>query len=582
MKKVARIFILLALTIILFVTAFAESNTYENDDGNYVYEFDRRGKVVLTKYNGFREELTLPEVIGNNYSVNSISHAFRYNYAIKVINIPDSISAINDMAFSNVYQLKTINIGAGVSFIGESPFVYSYKIENVNVSKDNQWFTDVDGVLFSKDMKRLVYYPVGRSETSYTIPDGVEVISEYAFYQEDDLVEIILPDTLTEIEDDAFNGCSSLKEIVFPSSLVTLGERSFDNCMALESIFFSKSIEKIGGSSFANSPILKNIEVDKENPVYFVDDGVLYSDHGSVLVIYPAGKGNEFVVPDGVTQIGTSAFSSAKALEKVTFPSSLTIIDKMAFYNCAALKDVVIPEGVTYIGNQAFDYCKSLTEVIIPRSVTTLGRSSFADCDSLKKVTYFKNVADNEAFIRNSRDLQKIVIYYDDVLPDDWFAPYTSFMYQTGMMKGVSSSDFDPSSNITYAQAITLAARIHAKFHCPEEVFVQSEIWYQVYLDYCIKNNLIKEGEIENLNAPIPREEFVRLVDVMPQSEYEIMNSNILPNDTEDASVVKFYKAGICVGSDENNTFFSTNLITRAEVSAIVSRMLDKTLRIKV
>ena len=450
------------------------------------------------------------------------------------------------------------------------------------MSEDNQWFTDVDGVLFSKDMKRLVYYPVGRSETSYTIPDGVEVISHHAFYQEDDLVEIILPDTLIEIESEAFNACMSLKEIVFPKSLVTLGEHSFRNCMGLESIFFSKSIEKIGESSFSNCPKITTIDVDEENPIYFEENGVLYSDYGSVLVLYPAGKGTEFVVPNGVRQIDTSAFSYAKTLEKVVLPSSLTTIHKLAFYNCTALKDVVIPEGVTYIGNQAFDCCKSLTEVIIPRSVTTLCRSSFSFCDSLTKVTYFSKVANNEAFINNNHEIQKIVIYYYDVSAYDWFAPYTSFMYETGMMRGVSNVHFDPSGNITYAQTIALAARIHAKFHYPKKEFIQSGKWYQVYLDYCLKNKLIKEGEIENFDAPISREEFVRLVDVMPQAEYERINLNIFPKDTDDASVMKFYRAGICIGSDENNTFFANSFITRAEVSAIVSRMLDKTLRIKV
>ena len=159
MKKVARTFILFALAIMFSVTAFAALGIYlgkdENDDGNYVYELDKQGNAILTQYNGRKkEEITLPQVIGGYYRVTAVSHAFlRYNYKLKVVNIPDSITAINDKAFSNAYGLETVNIGAGVKSIGESPFLYASKVENVNVSEDNQWFTDVDGVLFSKDMK---------------------------------------------------------------------------------------------------------------------------------------------------------------------------------------------------------------------------------------------------------------------------------------------------------------------------------------------------------------------------------------------------------------------------------------------
>lgn len=113
------------------------------------------------------------------------------------------------------------------------------------------------------------------------------------------------------------------------------------------------------------------------------------------------------IIPNSVTTIGESVFSSCSALEKITIPSSVTSIGNFAF-SSTNLKSVVIPDSVTVIANSlfvgsnlvtvtlgdsvtsievnAFRNCSSLTAITIPDSVTSIGASAFRDCSSLSRI----------------------------------------------------------------------------------------------------------------------------------------------------------------------------------------------------
>ena len=74
----------------------------------------------------------------------------------------------------------------------------------IEVSPESPYYTVVDGVVFTKDVKTLVYYPEGLENTSYTIRDGVETIGAGAFYGNMKLTEVIMPNTVTLIQQKAF------------------------------------------------------------------------------------------------------------------------------------------------------------------------------------------------------------------------------------------------------------------------------------------------------------------------------------------------------------------------------------------
>lgn len=89
-----------------------------------------------------------------------------------------------------------------------------------------------------------------------------------------------------------------------------------------------------------------------------------------VLIKY-TGSGGAVTIPEGVTEIGDTAFIGCTSLASVTIPSSVTKIGQSAFASCEGLTSITIPSGVTEIGDNAFVWCTSLT------SITEIGRNAF-------------------------------------------------------------------------------------------------------------------------------------------------------------------------------------------------------------
>lgn len=121
------------------------------------------------------------------------------------------------------------------------------------------------------------------------------------------------------------------------------------------------------------------------------------------------GKNGEFTVPEGVKEIGWSAFFRCNRLKSIIIPEGVTEIGFQAFYNCSSLTSVIIPDGVTEIGAWAFESCKSLTSVVIPTGVTKIGVGAFFGCKSLTNIVIPEGVESigDEAF-RYCESLTKV------------------------------------------------------------------------------------------------------------------------------------------------------------------------------
>ena len=95
----------------------------------------------------------------------------------------------------------------------------------------------------------------------------------------------------------------------------------------------------------------------------------------------------QVIIGDGVTTIGSSAFSGCSSLTSVTIGNSVTTIGSGAFFSCSSLTSVTIGNSVTEIGYYAFSGCSSLTSVTITNSVTTIGYYAFSGCKNVKQIT---------------------------------------------------------------------------------------------------------------------------------------------------------------------------------------------------
>lgn len=101
----------------------------------------------------------------------------------------------------------------------------------------------------------------------------------------------------------------------------------------------------------------------------------------------PYSNVKQVIIGDGVTRIGSSAFSGCFSLTSITIPNSVTEIGPSAFSSCRALTSITIPNSVTEIGSSAFYDCSSLTSITIPNSVTRIGYHAFSGCTHVKQIT---------------------------------------------------------------------------------------------------------------------------------------------------------------------------------------------------
>lgn len=249
MKKIK--LTLLALSVLLIVVCLSGCTSSKTADG-IEYEIENGTATIV----GYTDTTTRTEII-----------------------IPDEfegvpVTEIADFGLFNAESVEKIVIGKNVQKIGGWSMTNEQKLKAFEVDSENQHFTSVDGVLFSKDMKTLIYYPpakgiefnnLGQAKemTQYVIPNGVETIRTKAFYKCYYVDKIEIPDSVTTIEEKAFHRCSALKEINLPDSLVTIGKDAFAYCSEVTSVIIPSSVESIGEYAFFNCPKLKKVEVLK-------------------------------------------------------------------------------------------------------------------------------------------------------------------------------------------------------------------------------------------------------------------------------------------------------------------------------
>ena len=97
-------------------------------------------------------------------------------------------------------------------------------------------------------------------------------------------------------------------------------------------------------------------------------------------------RSGEVIIPEGVTEIGSGAFSGCARVNRLTIPGSVRNIGSKAFSDCTGLAKLEIPEGVETIGENAFRGCRNLTTLDVPASLRNIDSEAFYGCKSLTEV----------------------------------------------------------------------------------------------------------------------------------------------------------------------------------------------------
>lgn len=210
------------------------------------------------------------------------------------------------------------------------------------------------------DLKRkaLVSYRDRRDSPSLVyVPWGIEEIAEEAFAHSRKTVEVILPDTVTTIGKKAFYDCTNLKNVVIPRGLARIGSEAMANCPKLIPPHLPNDLKVVGQDVFT----ARDFEIS-----------------GGVLEHY-RGATEEVRIPEGITEIGRSAFLNNAVVRRVIIPDGVTKIGYNAFGGCSHLREVVIPDSVKEIGARAFLSCKELQRLLIPASVKRVGEHAIGE-----------------------------------------------------------------------------------------------------------------------------------------------------------------------------------------------------------
>ena len=353
------------------------------------------------------------------------------------INIPNSVTNIGDSAFKGCWSLTSINIPNGVTNIGDNAFEYCWSLININIPNSvtnigNRAFnicrsltcinipnsvTNIgNSAFYGCSSLTSINIPNGvtnigdsafcgcSSLTSINIPNGVTNIGDSAFYGCSSLTSIKIPNSVTNIGDSAFKGCWSLTSINIPNVVTNIGDYAFSLCYSLTNINIPNSVTNIGNEAFSWCKYLTKITIPSgvvnmngnpflgwngdlynESKAFVYEHQVLFNKDRTTLIAYTS-KDTNYIIPDGVINIGDKAFYGCSSLTSISIPNSVTNIGDETFWGCESLTNINIPNSVTNIGDGTFSLCKSLTKINIPNSVTNIGDRAFNECTSLTNI----------------------------------------------------------------------------------------------------------------------------------------------------------------------------------------------------
>lgn len=243
----------------------------------------------------------------------------------------------------------------------------------------NEAIVDEFGVKYRKDGRKLLKAP-HELDGSYSIRKGTKIICDMSFYDCKSLSSLVIPDSVIGIGYGAFEGCSSLRSLVIPNSVTSIGGWAFAECSSLTGLVIPDSVTNLNGNPFCKW----DGELKCLSPYFIYDNKVLFDKAKSTIISFRDKDTTSYVIPDGVSGIGSGAFYDCNFLESVIIPDSVTYIGYYAFAGCSSLSNIVIPNGVTRIGTWAFSGCSSLSNINLPDSVSSIGDAAFVGCSSLK------------------------------------------------------------------------------------------------------------------------------------------------------------------------------------------------------
>ena len=460
---------------------------------------------------------------------------------LESIIIPDSVINIADSAFIACSSLTSVTIPNSVTSIGYYAFSMCDNLKNV-------YITDIEAYCNIKFYDFLYSFytypnPVYYAENLYlngeliedlVIPEGIEKISNYLFYNLDHIKSVTIPNSVTSIGSSAFSDCDGLTSVTIGDSVTSIGNSAFSSCNGLTSIEIPNSVTSIGSSAFSSCTGLTSVTIG-----------------------------------DSVTSIGNSAFSYCDGLTSVTIGDSVTSIGNSAFKYCTGLKSIEIPNSVTSIGNKAFEKCSRLIILEMGQSLETIGKDAFKGCDNIKKI---ESKANKAPTIENEDQFSENVYANADLFVPIGYEDNYKNAYAWSKFKNVIGKDFSVKVTLIEVTPTEVEAEEGSEVQLsvvvlPEEATNKKVAWSSSNESVATVDNnglvsIHKEGEAtitatttdgSNLSATCVIKAFSGIVEVESLNFYvKVVGDDIVICDAELGSQVAVYGIdGLLVGAKE-------------------------------
>ena len=292
--------------------------------GNYSSAAEAEYHLTKTNQTTYKGESTL--VFTEDITLNDFNSYGEASYPeVKEIIVAEGVTRFDwNLILRNFFpNLENISISSTVSEIYFYTKLYESfdlkydKLKTIIVSEDNAYYTAKDNCLYNKKMTELIQYPVGSPNTTYIMPDSVELIKS----------------------------------------------SSLTNVKALQTITIGASLKSDQFYMIrARSAHIKEFKVDSKNPYYSVINGALFNKKGDSLLIYPNGAAASYQVPEGTVTIEPYAFDNN--LKYIKLSTTLKTIKDSAFSAASNLISITIPKSVEKMNiNYNFQYLESLEAI---------------------------------------------------------------------------------------------------------------------------------------------------------------------------------------------------------------------------
>ncbi|WP_244835030.1 leucine-rich repeat domain-containing protein [Clostridium sp. BJN0001] len=361
-------------------------------------------------------------VFGENSKLKYIGNrAFLGNLNLKEFKLPKGVKFIGDNSLFGT-GISSIDISEGLETIEGNPFEWCFNLKEIHVDERNEYYKDIEGVLYNKDETKAVSYPVGRDDYKYSIQSTVKSIaSHYMFYKwsKDDNFRVLYVNSLEPPELDykfmfelqsvkiyvPSNSYEKyinapvwkyLSDIIYPNNIINKGLAIKNNSLIQyvgneSEITIPKNIMYVQDYALSNCKNLKNVYLEYDNVSLKSVDGVLFNNDMTKLIYYPEAKPEEeYEIPEQVTILGIASFLQCKNLVKIKTHKELQVIGSYNFYMCENLKEISnidMQDNIKVIEDYVLYMC-DLIEKIKLMSIEKIGKYVAYRCQNLNEITF--------------------------------------------------------------------------------------------------------------------------------------------------------------------------------------------------